>query len=115
MEDIIKIYADGLNLDDTIVASGKDIKVILTADELWNEILDLGEQFMEKKNPRTQKYHFYNSHPASFHRRILARPYFLQAQTDKELLLRDMWENLFSKRRVAHCRKQCLQKNLEVG
>jgi hypothetical protein len=34
-----KLYADGLNLDDTIVASGKDIKVIITAEELFNEIL----------------------------------------------------------------------------
>lgn len=33
-----KLYADGLNLDDTIVASGKDIKVIITAEELFNEI-----------------------------------------------------------------------------
>ena len=44
-----KIYADGLNLDDTIVASGKDIKVILTADELWNEILGPWGATMEKK------------------------------------------------------------------
>ena len=34
-----KLYAEGLNLDDTIVASGKDIKVIITAEELFNEIL----------------------------------------------------------------------------
>jgi len=34
-----KLYADGLNLVDTIVASGKDIKVMITAEELFNEIL----------------------------------------------------------------------------
>lgn len=44
-----KLYADGLNLDDTIVASGKDIKVILTADELWNEILGPWGATMEKE------------------------------------------------------------------
>lgn len=44
-----KLYADGLNLDDTIVASGKDIKVILTADELWNEILEPWGATMEKE------------------------------------------------------------------
>lgn len=44
-----KLYADGLNLDDTIVASGKNIKVILTADELWNEILGPWGTAMEKE------------------------------------------------------------------
>lgn len=44
-----KLYADGLNLDDTIVASGKNIKVILTADELWNEILGPWGATMEKE------------------------------------------------------------------
>ncbi|MBI2591321.1 MAG: hypothetical protein HYW34_01440 [Candidatus Brennerbacteria bacterium] len=44
-----KLYADGLNLDDTIVASGKNIKVILTADELWNEILGPWGASMEKE------------------------------------------------------------------
>lgn len=34
-----KLYADGLNLDDTIVASSDNIQVILTAEELWNDIL----------------------------------------------------------------------------
>jgi len=44
-----KLYADGLNLDDTIVASGKNIKVILTADELFNEILGPWGVTMEKE------------------------------------------------------------------
>jgi len=44
-----KLYADGLNLDDTIVASGKNIKVILTADELRNEILGPWGASMEKE------------------------------------------------------------------
>jgi len=44
-----KLYADGLNLDDTIVASGKNIKVILTADELFNEILGPWGATMEKE------------------------------------------------------------------
>ncbi len=44
-----KLYADGLNLDDTIVASGKNIKVILTADELWNEILGPWGASMKKE------------------------------------------------------------------
>lgn len=44
-----KLYADGLNLDDTIVTSGKNIKVILTADELWNEILGPWGASMEKE------------------------------------------------------------------
>lgn len=34
-----KLYADGLNLDDTIVASSDNIQVVLTARELWNDIL----------------------------------------------------------------------------
>jgi hypothetical protein len=34
-----KLYANGLNLDDTIVASSDNIKVILTARELLNDIL----------------------------------------------------------------------------
>src|SRR3989338_11018978 len=34
-----KLYANGLNLDDTIVASGDNIQVVLTAGELWNDIL----------------------------------------------------------------------------
>lgn len=34
-----KLYANGLNLDDTIVASSNNIQVILTAEELWNDIL----------------------------------------------------------------------------
>ena len=44
-----KLYADGLNLDDTIVASSKDIKVILTADELFNQILWPWGASMEKE------------------------------------------------------------------
>ncbi|MEK6824553.1 MAG: hypothetical protein AABY02_01745 [Nanoarchaeota archaeon] len=44
-----KLYADGLNLDDTIIASGKDIKVILTADELYNEILGPWGASMKKE------------------------------------------------------------------
>ncbi len=44
-----KLYAEGLNLDDTIVARGKDIKVILTADELFNEILGPWGASMEKE------------------------------------------------------------------
>lgn len=34
-----KLYANGLNLDDTIVASSDNIQVVLTAKELWNDIL----------------------------------------------------------------------------
>src|SRR3989344_8989361 len=34
-----KLYAGGLNLDDTIVASSDNIQVVLTAKELWNDIL----------------------------------------------------------------------------
>ncbi|MEK7478372.1 MAG: hypothetical protein AAB626_00420 [Patescibacteria group bacterium] len=44
-----KLYADGLNLDDTIVATGKDIRVILTADGLWNGILRPWGVTMEKE------------------------------------------------------------------
>lgn len=44
-----KLYADGLNFDDTIVASGKDIKVIITAEELFNEILRPWGVAMNKK------------------------------------------------------------------
>ena len=34
-----RLYADDLNFDDTIVASGDNIQVVLTASELWNDIL----------------------------------------------------------------------------
>lgn len=44
-----KLYADGLNFDNTIVASGKDIKVILTAEELFNEILVPWDVVMNKE------------------------------------------------------------------
>src|SRR3989344_455678 len=50
-----KLYADGLNLDDTIVASGKNIKVILTADELFNEIFLPWGTAMEKEKTLTRR------------------------------------------------------------
>ena len=50
-----KLYADGLNLDDTIVASGKNIKVILTADELFNEIFWPWGTAMEKEKTLTRR------------------------------------------------------------
>ena len=34
-----KLYADGLNLNDTVVASSDNIQIVLTARELWNDIL----------------------------------------------------------------------------
>src|SRR3989338_5434447 len=56
-----KLYAGSLNLDDTIVASSDNIQVVLTAKELWNEILGpygeslyIGEK-LATKNESLQK------------------------------------------------------------
>ena len=49
-----KLYADGLNLDDTIIASGKDIKIILTGEEYTDLLVNyVGQGIL--KNEALQK------------------------------------------------------------